>query len=282
MGELINGNLIASKIRGQIAKEVKQLKKKGIIPKLGIILVGNNKPSLTYVRKKQEAAAETGIDFVLKKYSANIAKNKLMAEIKNIQQKEKLSGLIIQLPLPERLYVSEALNAINPDIDVDCLTDANLGKLVMRTNFIFPPTPYAVITVLKELGVNLAGKNITILGMGALVGKPLAIILANEGAGLTTCNSKTKNIQKKCLAAEIIVTGVGKKNLLRGDMVAKNAIVIDTGIIFENGKMHGDANREEVLKKAAYLTPTPGGIGPITVALLLKNTVICAKRNARR
>lgn len=282
MGKLINGNLIASKIRGQVAKEVKKLKRQGIAPKLGVVIVGNDKPSATYIRKKQEAAEQTGINFVLKKYPANIAKNKLLAELKNIQKKEKLSGLIIQLPLPERLYASEVLNAINQNIDVDCLTDANLGKLVMQTNFIFPPTPYAVITALKELRVNLAGKNITILGMGALVGKPLAIILTNEGANLTTCNSKTKNIKEKCLSAEIIVTGVGKKDLLRGDMVAKNAIVIDTGIAFENGKMYGDANRAEVLKKAAHLTPTPGGIGPITVALLLKNTVICAKRNARR
>lgn len=281
MGKLVNGLLIAEKIRHQVAKDVKLLKQQNIHPKLGVIFVGDSKPSQTYIRKKQEAATETGVDFVLKQYPANITKEKLIAEIKTIQTKKKLSGLIIQLPLPEHLYVSEVLNAINPNIDVDCLTDTNLGKLVMETNFIFPPTPYAVITVLKNLGIKIAGKNITIVGMGALVGKPLAIILANEGASLTTCNSKTKNLQDKCLTADIIVTGVGKKDLLRAAMIKKGTIVIDTGIVFENGKMYGDANRKEVLAKAAYLTPTPGGVGPITVALLLKNTITCAQRNAR-
>jgi methylenetetrahydrofolate dehydrogenase (NADP+)/methenyltetrahydrofolate cyclohydrolase len=278
MGILINGKAIAEKIRGQIAKEVKKIKKKGIHPKLGVILVGNDLPSQTYVRKKEQAAMAAGIDFVLKKFPATISEKKLVDEIHHLQKKEKPTGLIIQLPLPERLYKSNVLNAVDPGIDVDCLTDQNIGKLVMRTNKIFPPTPLAVVTILRELKINLAGKDVTIVGMGALVGKPLAIILANEGASVTTVNSRTKNVKAKCLNADIIVTGVGKKDLLRGDMVKKGAIVIDTGIAFENGKMYGDVNREEVLKKAAYLTPTPGGVGPITVALLLANTVECAKR----
>lgn len=278
MGKLIDGLAIAEKIKKETAIEVKKLKKKGITPKLGVILVGNHKPSETYVRKKQQAAETVGIEFTLKRFPATISSKKLIEEVKKTQANEKLSGLIIQLPLPEKLYTPDVLNAVNPAIDVDCLTDANIGKLVMQTNFIFPPTPYAVIKILKEIKSEIAGKNITIIGMGALVGKPLAIILANEGASVTTCNSRTKNIQGKCLSADIIVTGVGKKNLLRGDMVKKGAIVIDTGIVFENGKMYGDVNREEVLKKASHLTPTPGGVGPITVSLLLANTATCAKR----
>lgn len=278
MEKLIDGVAIANNIREQLAKEVKKLKKKGITPRLGVILVGNHKPSETYVMKKQQAAQAAGIEFTLKRFPASINAKKLIAEVKKIQTQEKLSGLIIQLPLPEKLYTPDVLNAVSPAIDVDCLTDTNIGKLVMRTNYIFPPTPYAVITILKELKVEIASKNITIVGMGALVGKPLAIILANEGATVTTCNSRTKDIQDKCLGANIIVTGVGKKDLLRGNMVKKGAVVIDTGICFENGKMYGDVNREEVIKKAAYLTPTPGGVGPITVALLLTNTVACAQR----
>lgn len=278
MGKLIDGLTIAEKIKKETALEVKKLKKKGTTPKLGVILVGNHKPSETYVRKKQQAAETVGIEFTLKRFPSSISSKKLVEAVKKIQANEKLSGLIIQLPLPEKLYTPDVLNAVNPDIDVDCLTDANIGKLVMQTNFIFPPTPYAVIQILKEIKVGIAGKNITIIGMGALVGKPLAIILANEGASVTTCNSRTKNIQTKCLSADIIVTGVGKKDLLRGDMVKKGTIVIDTGIVFENGKMYGDVNREEVLKKASHLTPTPGGVGPITVSLLLSNTVACAKR----
>lgn len=282
MGQLIDGKAIAKKIHLQTAKEIKKLKSKGITPKLGVILVGIDKPSQTYVRKKQEAAEAVGIKFVLKKYSSKITKNKLVEEIKKVQKKEKLSGLIVQLPLPEKLYTSEVLNAISPTVDVDCLTDANIGKLVMRTNYIFPPTPYAVITILKELKTNLSGKTITIVGMGSLVGKPLAIILANEGASVITCNSRTSDIKTKCLMADIIVTGVGKKDLLRADMVKPGAIVIDTGIVFEDGRMYGDVNREEIMTKASFLTPTPGGVGPITVALLLHNTVLCAKQNHKK
>ncbi len=282
MGQLIDGKAIAEKIRNSIALEVRKLKKKNIQPKLGVVLVGNDMPSQTYVGKKQQAAEAAGIDFVLKKFPTSVSKNKLIAEIKNIQKKEKLSGLIIQLPLPDKLYTSEVINAVDPKIDVDCLTDANIGKLVMRTNYIFPPTPFAVIAILKELNFEVAGKNITIVGMGALVGKPLAIILSNAGASVITCNSRTKDTKEKCLMADVIVTGVGKKDLLRGDMVKPGAIVIDTGIVFENGKMFGDANREEVLSKASYFTPTPGGVGPITVALLLQNTVLCAKHNSKK
>lgn len=282
MGQLIDGKAIADKIRTSVALEVNKLKKKNIKPKLGVILVGNDKASETYVGKKQQAAETAGIGFILKKFPATVSKNKLIDEIKKIQKKEKLTGMIIQLPLPEKLYTSEVINAVDPKIDVDCLTDTNIGKLVMRTNYLYPPTPFAVMTILKELNFDVSGKNITIVGMGALVGKPLAIILANAGASVTTCNSRTRDTKEKCLIADVIVTGVGKKDLLRGDMVKSGAIVIDTGIVFENGKMFGDANREEVLSKASFFTPTPGGVGPITVALLLQNTVLCAKRNTKK
>lgn len=282
MGQLIDGKAIAEKIRNSIALEVKKIKKKNINPKLGVILVGNDLPSETYVNKKQQAAETAGIGFILKKFPASVSKNKIIDEIKKLQKKEKLSGLIIQLPLPEKLYTSEVINAVDPKIDVDCLTDTNIGKLVMNTNYIFPPTPYAVMTILKEINFEVAGKNVTIVGMGALVGKPLAIILSNAGASVITCNSRTRDVKEKCLMADVIVTGVGKKDLLRGDMVKPGAIVIDTGIVFENGKMYGDANREEILPKSSYFTPTPGGVGPITVALLLQNTILCAKHNAKK
>jgi len=282
LGKLINGQAIAKKINQNTARNVKILNKKGVFPKLGVVLVGTDKPSQTYVRKKQEAAEMVGIKFILKKFPSKISKNKLIEEINNLQKKEKFTGLIIQLPLPEKLYTPEVLNAVDPSIDVDCLTDVNVGKLVMNTNHIYPPTPYAVITILKELKVELAGKTVTIIGMGALVGKPLAIILANEGCSVISCNSRTVDIKKKCLMADIIVSGVGKKDLIRGDMIKNGAIVIDTGIVFEDGKMYGDVKREEVIKKALYLTPTPGGVGPITVSLLLQNTLLCTKYKTKK
>ncbi len=281
MNKIINGDQIAAKIIKQIAPTVKKLKQKNIVPKLAVILVGADRPSEVYVKKKELAAKKASIDFELYKLPKNISEKKLINKIKNIQTDKTITGLIIQIPLPENLYTESVLNAIRPEIDVDCLTNINLGKLVMGTGYIIPPTPGAIMQILREINVNLAGKNVTIIGTGALVGKPLSIVLINAGASITTCNQRTTNIKQKCLSADIIITGVGQKNILNGDMVKKNAIVIDAGIHFENGKTRGDVNFEQVVKKAKFITPTPHGVGPITVAHLLTNTVICAEKNNR-
>ncbi|MFZ2189647.1 MAG: bifunctional 5,10-methylenetetrahydrofolate dehydrogenase/5,10-methenyltetrahydrofolate cyclohydrolase [Candidatus Magasanikiibacteriota bacterium] len=281
MGKLIDGKLIAKKIEQKTAKQVALLKKQGHTPKLAVVLVGADLPSQTYVRKKGQAAESVGMDFKLYELPEKITEIDLIKKIKTIQTDKKLSGIIVQLPLPEHLYTTNILNAIKPELDVDCLTDTNLGKLVMKTNYIVPPTPGAVMSIIHDLKFDLVGKNVTIIGMGALVGKPLAIMMANERASVMTCNSKTKDIKKKCLMSDLIVTGVGVKNILCGNMVKKNAIVIDTGVSFLKGKMSGDVNVEEVIKKASYVTPTPGGVGPITVARLLWNTVICTEQKIR-
>lgn len=278
MIHIIDGKKIATKIEKEAAKQVAVLKTKGIVPKLAVVLVGQDKPSLTYIGRKKQAAERVGTDFVLHQFPKNISKEDLIAAVTDIQKDPALTGLIIQLPLPERLYNSDVLNTINPAIDVDCLTDNNIGKLVMKTNLIEPPTPWAVIKTLKEIKFKLAGKNITIVGAGALVGKPLAIMMVNELASITTCNDRTQNLKKKCLEADVIISAVGKKNLVTADMVKKGTIVIDTGIVYVDGKMHGDVDFNSVAKKASFITPTPGGIGPITVAKLLLNTVTCAKK----
>lgn len=275
MSQLIDGKLIAKTIENQLRRTIK---KTGLKPKLAVVLVGNDKPSRVYVRRKAEAAARVGIDFALHLLPAKISKKKLIEKIIQIQKDKKLSGLIIQLPLPEPLYTTEVLNAVKPELDVDCLTDTNIGKLIMKTFSLLPPTPGAVLAILKWLKIKPEGKIITILGTGALVGKPLSVILANDGATVIACNSRTRNIKEKCLKADIIVTAVGKKrNLLTADMVKRGAIVIDTGIVFENGKMYGDVDFVNVQKKTSYITPVPGGVGPITVSLLLQNTLIAAK-----
>ncbi|MBT4120771.1 MAG: bifunctional 5,10-methylenetetrahydrofolate dehydrogenase/5,10-methenyltetrahydrofolate cyclohydrolase [Candidatus Magasanikbacteria bacterium] len=275
---IIDGKKIADDILNRLKPEVALLHTKSTDPKLVVVMVGEHKPSQTYIKKKQEASEKVGIEFALHKFPANIEKNKLIAEIKKIQKKENPSGLIIQLPLPEPLYTPEVLNAVDPSIDVDCLTSENIGRLVMNTGFLLPPTPYAVKRILKNIDVGIKGKNICIIGAGALVGKPLSIILSNKEATVTLCHKETKDIKKKCLESDIIITAVGKKDLLRGNMVKKGTVVIDTGIYFENKKMYGDVNFAEVSKKASHITPVPGGVGPITVALLLKNVITCAKR----
>ena len=278
MTKIIDGKAIAAKVERETAKQVAALKKKGITPKLAVVLVGEDRPSRLYIKRKKEAAERVGIDFSLHEFPKNISKKDLISAVNKIQKDKQLSGLIIQLPLPERLYTPEVLNAINPAIDVDCLTDNNIGKLVMKTNLIEPPTPWAVIKTLKEINFDLAGKNTTIVGAGALVGKPLAIMLINELASVTTCNSHTKDIKKKCLGADVIISAVGKQNLITADMVKKGAVIIDTGIVYVDGKMRGDVDFANVSKKAGFISPTPGGIGPITVAKLLLNTTICAEK----
>ena len=276
MAILISGKNIAAQIEAEVKERVSQLKTKKRVVKLDVFLVGENKASETYVGVKGKAAERVGIEFSLHRFPADISADKLILEIKKIQK--KTFGLLIQLPLPENLYTPDILNCIDPNVDVDCLTHENLGRLVMNSQFLSPPTPAAVLSAIKSTGENLTGKNITIIGTGALVGKPLAIMLVNSGASVTTCNSRTKNIKEKCLTADIIITGVGKKNILNGDMVKPGAIVIDTGFVYEIGVLMGDVNFSEVEKIASYLTPTPGGIGPITVAELMRNTVICAER----
>lgn len=281
MTSIINGKLIAEKITARNVLRARKLKKRGVYPKLAVVCVGEHAPSQTYIRKKREAAEKTGIDFMLHRFSASVSKPALINGIKKIQQKEKPSGIIIQLPLPEKFYRPEILNTVSPNIDVDSLTDANLGRLVMETHHILPPTPAAVLEILRHIGVSVRGKNITLVGAGALVGKPLAIILVNEGATVTVCNSDTKNLKARCLNADILITGVGKKDLIRGHMIKKGAIVIDTGISYIGGEMFGDVNQSEARGRAQYLTPVPGGVGPVTVALLIQNTLICAERNGR-
>ncbi len=278
MSNIIDGKLIAAKIETEIASRVALLKQKGVIPKLAVVLVGEDRPSRIYIKRKKEAAERVGIDFELHEFPEDIEKEELIQAVNKIQADSLLTGLIIQLPLPERLYVPEVLNTINPEIDVDCLTDCNIGKLVMKTNLIEPPTPWAVIRTLKEINFDLVGKNATIIGTGVLVGKPLAIMLVNELASVTTCNSRTKDIKSKCLAADVIISAVGKKDSLTIDMITEGTVVIDTGIVYTDGKMRGDVDFANVSKKAGFITPTPGGIGPITVAKLLLNTVICAEK----
>lgn len=277
----INGKEIAQKIEADVKRRVAKLNRKRQKVVLEVILIGNNPASESYVKRKKEAAQRVGIEFNLHRLPKKTSKISLINKIKEIQRK-KISGLLIQLPLPEKLYTEEILNTINPEIDVDCLTHENLGRLVFFSNFISPPTPAAALTILDELKVELAGKNVTVVGMGALVGKPLAIMLANQGATLTTCNIHTQNLKEKCLGADIIISAVGKKDLIQGDMVKEGAIIIDTGFVREGGKLMGDVNILEVEQKASYLTPTPGGVGPVTVARLLLNTVICAERKSKK
>ena len=275
---LIDGHHIATKLEQKTAKEVIALKALGIVPKLAVVLVGNDMPSAKYVDMKKRAAEKIGIDFTLVTLPAEIDKKTIIAHIEQLQQDPSLSGLIIQLPLPEPLFTPEVLNAVKPELDVECLTDANLGKLVMKTNNLTPPTAGAVMHIFDDMQIDLKGKQVCIVGAGMLVGKPLSIMMMNKEATVTTCTVYTKKLKEKCLEADIIVTGVGKPHIVTADMVRPDAIVIDTGIWFDDQKkVHGDTDWQDISEKGSRVTPTPGGVGPITVSHLLWNTVVCAK-----
>ncbi len=270
---LINGKQLAKQIRIQTGKRAETLAKKGIKPKLAVLIVGDDKPSHTYVRTKGRAAKKAGIDFSLTELPADASKNDIIKAINKIQSDNTVTGLIAQLPLPNREWENDVINTIRPDIDVDCLTDTNLGKLVAETNIISPPTPGAVMDILDSLDIDIAGKHVVIVGTGTLVGKPLSIMMMNRLATVVTCNVHTTNLKKLCKQADILISAVGKKHLITKDMVKKGAIVIDSGVDFDKGQMFGDVDVERVMKRASHVTPTPGGVGPLTVARLLKNTV---------
>lgn len=277
---LVDGKKIASKIlqdlklRGEALKE-KGFHLKGHIPTLAVVLVGNDPASHTYVQKKGEAAETLGIKFLRFDFDASIEKDALIAEIQKIQETHSLSGMIIQLPLPSHLRPAtrDIVNYISFEIDVDCLSYESLGKLLMRQNTLLPPGPAAIMEIFRYHEVALPGKELCIIGRGHLIGRPLTALLLAEDIALTVCGTTTPNIQRATKRADIIITGVGKKDILTGGMIKKGCVVVDAGICFVDGKMYGDVQFASVNGKASLLTPVPGGVGPITVAKLLENTI---------
>lgn len=273
MMRIVNGNQIAGQILKKLSLRIKAQKLK---PHLAVVLVGTNPASLTYVRKKLESAMSIGVKCSLFKFSTHISTANLISQIRRIQ-KQKLSGIIVQLPLPKTIDKRKVLNQLNPELDVDYLSWEALGKLVIGENPLVPPTPGAILEVLKYYKVPLAGKHIVLVGQGDLIGKPLANLLLQMPVTLTVCSLGTKNLSFFTKQADILITGVGQANLIRGNMVKRGVVVIDAGVSFNGKKILGDVNFKEVSTVASIITPTPGGIGPITVAKLLENTVGNAK-----
>lgn len=276
---IIDGKSIASRINTDVEAQVKQLKQAGIQPKLGVVLVGDDKSSHTYVKKKQQLAEAVGVDFALYYFPADTPQKKVLSAMKSAQKHDELTGMIVQLPLPEGFDQATILNAVQADKDVDGLSDISAGQVLMGTNTIVPPTPGAILSIIDELNYDVAGKTITVVGMGALVGKPLSMLLVNRHASVITCDSLTPDIKQKTRMSDIVITGVGKANLITKNMIRRGTIVIDAGIDFVGKNMVGDVDFEKVQKKAVAITPTPGGVGPITVAKLIENTVVMAANN---
>ena len=275
---IIDGKKEAEIIRNEIKKEISDLKKKsGKTPSLTVILIGDFTPSLIYVRNKEKSAKEVGINSEIIRYPKNVGEKDILKKIEELNKNDEISGILVQLPLPSQISKEKIINAINPSKDVDGFNPINVGNLSSGYDSIVPCTPLGCLLLIKKIEPNLAGKHAVIIGRSNLNGKPMAQLLLKENCTVTIVHSKTNDLQNECLKADILVAAVGVPNLIKKDWVKKNAIVIDVGINKVGEKIVGDVNFDELKDNVKAITPVPGGVGPMTIACLLKNTLTCFK-----
>ena len=275
---IIDGKKQAEIIRNEIKKEISDLKKKsGKTPSLTVILIGDFAPSLIYVKNKEKSAREVGINSEIIRYPKNVSEKDILEKIEELNKNEEISGILVQLPLPSQISKEKIINAINPSKDVDGFNPVNVGNLASGYDSIVPCTPLGCLLLIKKIEANLAGKHAVIIGRSNLNGKPMAQLLLKENCTVTIVHSKTNDLQNECLKADILVAAVGVPNLIKKDWVKKNAIVIDVGINKVGEKIVGDVNFDELKDNVKAITPVPGGVGPMTIACLLKNTLTCFK-----
>jgi len=268
---IIDGKQIAKKIRSSIAEQVTKLDRK---PGLAVVLVGDDPASKVYVRNKDNACKEVGFYSEKINKPADITQAELLSEVERLNKDDKIDGILVQLPLPSHLDANQVIEAINPNKDVDGFHSENVGKLMQNKAYLRPCTPKGVMTMLATIGVDLVGKNCVVVGASNIVGRPMAMELLNARATVTICNSKTQDLSSKLKQADIIVAAVGRPKMIKGDWIKTGAIVIDVGITrLENGSLSGDVDFDAVQDKAAWITPVPGGVGPMTIATLLENTL---------
>ena len=277
--EIINGKELAKKIRGELKEEVSKLKKQGIKPKLAVIMVGDDKASSVYVRNKSKACEEVGIEFEEYLKDDKTTQEELISLIKELNKREDIHGILLQSPIPKGLNIREAFNTIDYRKDVDGFNPINVGKLSIGEDCFISCTPHGVIKMLEEYNIETEGKRAVIIGRSNIVGKPLIQCLLNKNATVTVCHSKTQNIKEIAKEADILIAALGKPKFVTEDMVKDGVVVIDVGINRnEEGKLVGDVDFENVSKKTSYITPVPGGVGPMTIAMLLCNVVKSAKQ----
>ncbi len=275
---IIDGKKEAAILRKEIKNEIAQLKKKtNKVPGLTVILVGEFAPSQIYVRNKEKNSKEVGIKSNVIKYPSDVSEEEVLNKIEELNNDKNISGILVQLPLPDQINKEKIINAIDPLKDVDGFNPVNVGNLASGYEAIIPCTPLGCLLLIKKVEKNLSGKHAVIIGRSNLNGKPMAQLLLKENCTVTVVHSKTKNLQSECLKADILVAAVGVPNLVKGDWVKSDAIVIDVGINKVENKIIGDVSFEEVKDKVKAVTPVPGGVGPMTIACLLSNTLKCFK-----
>ncbi|WP_103570297.1 bifunctional methylenetetrahydrofolate dehydrogenase/methenyltetrahydrofolate cyclohydrolase FolD [Campylobacter concisus] len=276
--KILDGKAVSLKVKESVKVRADELKKFGVEPTLAVVLVGEDKASQTYVRAKEKACNEYGIKSVAHRLSENTTQNELLALINVLNLDDSIHGILVQLPLPKHIDTNVVLAAIDPRKDVDGFHAVNVGKLVSGLEGFVPCTPLGVMEILKEYGIDVAGLNAVVIGRSNIVGKPMANLLLNASATVTVTHSKTKNLKEICKNADLIVAAIGRPFFLKADMVKDGAVVVDVGINrLDDGRLVGDVDFEEVAPKCSYITPVPGGVGPMTIAMLLNNTILAAQ-----
>lgn len=277
MAKILSGKEVSARIKSELRDEVAELKTKGIFPGLAVVIVGNDPASRVYVNSKKKACEELGIYSEEHALSAEATEAELLALIDALNKKDEVNGILVQLPLPKHINEENIINAIDPKKDVDAFHPVNVGKIMIGNYDFVPCTPAGVMELIHESGIEVAGKECVVVGRSNIVGKPQAMLLLHENGTVTICHSRTKNLKEAVSRADIVVAAVGKPNFITGDMIKEGAVVIDVGInrIAEK-KLVGDVDFESASKKAAAITPVPGGVGPMTIAMLMRNTVKAA------
>jgi methylenetetrahydrofolate dehydrogenase (NADP+)/methenyltetrahydrofolate cyclohydrolase len=275
---IIDGKKEAAILREEIKNEIANLKKKtNKVPGLTVILIGEFAPSQIYVRNKEKNSKEVGINSNVIKYPSDVSEEEVLNKIEELNKDKNISGILVQLPLPDQINKEKVINAIDPLKDVDGFNPVNVGNLASGYKAIVPCTPLGCLLLIKKVEKNLSGKHAVIIGRSNLNGKPMAQLLLKENCTVTIVHSKTKNLQNECLKADILVAAVGVPNLVKKDWVKSDAVVIDVGINKVDNKIIGDVNFDEIKDKVKAITPVPGGVGPMTIACLLSNTLKCFK-----
>ena len=276
--QILNGKLISAAIREEIAGEVEFLKREGITPGLAVILVGDDQASQTYVRNKERACEQLGMKSELIVFPASITENKLLEKLAELNNRSDIHGILVQLPLPKHIDESRVIETINPVKDVDGFHPINIGRMMTKQEALLPCTPFGILKMVKKTGIEIAGKHVVVVGRSNIVGKPVGQLFLNEDATVTYCHSKTADLRAYTKQADILIVAVGVAKLIKADDVKEDAIVIDVGMNRDEvNKLCGDVDFDDVVHKASYITPVPGGVGPMTITMLMQNTVQAAK-----
>ena len=279
--QIIDGKALAAQVRTEVTQRVAALKAQGVTPGLAVILVGDNPASQVYVRNKVKACTDCGIHSVLEKYGADMTEAALLARVQALNADAGIHGILVQLPLPSHIDAQKVIEAISPAKDVDGFHIASAGALMTGLPGFWPCTPYGCMKILESIGCHLRGKHAVVIGRSNIVGKPMALMLLAQDATVTVCHSRTSNLKEHTLQADVIVAAVGRRGLLTADMVKPGAVVLDVGMNRnDEGRLCGDVDFDGVKEVAGFITPVPGGVGPMTIAMLLVNTLQAAERTA--